>query len=441
MAEAAPELDTGWRQWIATNLERGCTRQGMFDILTAHGFAPGPVSEALEHEPEPCPPTFIPHGVRQPVSGLELYSLERFLSDGECLRLIQLVRPYLRRSTTTNEVGPYRDYRTSKTCDLGLLDDPLAREVDQRICKTLGIAASYGETIQAQWYDVGEEFKPHTDTFEPSHPGFEQDVGGRGQRTWTFMVFLNDVSEGGETHFTRAGVRFRPRRGQALIWNNLLPDGTPNPLTTHWGRPVGAGFKVILTKWFRTQGEGTRHPREPNERLRPLTQRGFLRLPTPPALQAALQADLAATEPQPEEVSGFIGGPEARPSVLFPLSDARKVEVHQALQELAEAWVGRYLEPTYVYGIRRYHRGTSLACHRDRLATHVVSAILNVDQETDEPWPLEIDDHFYRRHRLRLSPGQLLLYEGGRLLHGRPSPLRGERFDNVFVHYRLREEA
>ncbi|HBP20512.1 MAG TPA: hypothetical protein DEA08_22310, partial [Planctomycetes bacterium] len=170
-------------------------------------------------------------------------------------------------------------------------------------------------------------------------------------------------------------------------------------------------------------------------------QRGFLRLPTPPALQAALQADLAAGEPQPEEVPGFIGGPDARPSVLFPLSDARKAQVHQTLQELAEAWVGRYLEPTYVYGIRRYHRGTSLTCHRDRLATHVVSAILNVDQEVDEPWPLEIDDHLYRRHRLLLAPGQLLLYEGGRLLHGRPRPLVGERFDNVFVHYRLRDEG
>ena len=46
-----PALDSSWREWIATNLERGCTRQGMFDILTAHGFAPGQVSEAIEHSP------------------------------------------------------------------------------------------------------------------------------------------------------------------------------------------------------------------------------------------------------------------------------------------------------------------------------------------------------------------------------------------------------
>jgi prolyl 4-hydroxylase len=34
-----------------------------------------------------------------------------------------------------------------------------------------------------------------------------------------------------------------------------------------------------------------------------------------------------------------------------------------------------------------------------------------------------------------MKPGDLLLYESARLLHGRPSPFKGRSYANVFVHY------
>ena len=89
-----------------------------------------------------------------------------------------------------------------------------------------------------------------------------------------------------------------------------------------------------------------------------------------------------------------------------------------------------------VYGVRRYRRGASLEVHRDRFKTHIISAILNIGQSVDEEWPLEIEDHAYRTHQVLLNPGEMLLYEGGRLRHGRPTPFRGDFFDNVFVHFR-----
>jgi len=49
-----------------------------------------------------------------------------------------------------------------------------------------------------------------------------------------------------------------------------------------------------------------------------------------------------------------------------------------------------------------------------------------------------IEDHLYRQHELCLKPGQMLLYEGAKLLHGRPTPFEGENYANVFVHYKLR---
>ena len=89
-----------------------------------------------------------------------------------------------------------------------------------------------------------------------------------------------------------------------------------------------------------------------------------------------------------------------------------------------------------IYGIRRYREGTSLDVHRDKPKTHIISAILNIEQDVVEDWPLEIEDHGYRRHQIVMAPGDMLLYEGGRLPHGRPTPLVGESFCNIFVHFR-----
>ena len=35
-----------------------------------------------------------------------------------------------------------------------------------------------------------------------------------------------------------------------------------------------------------------------------------------------------------------------------------------------------------------------------------------------------------------MEPGEALLYESARCMHGRPVPLRGKEYSNIFVHYR-----
>ncbi len=101
--------------------------------------------------------------------------------------------------------------------------------------------------------------------------------------------------------------------------------------------------------------------------------------------------------------------------------------------------MGDYVTPTHVYGVREYRRGSVLKEHRDRLVTHEASAILNIDQEVSDDWPLIIEDHHCRRHSVVLKPGEMVLYEGARLRHGRPSALNGTRYANVFVHFKRAE--
>jgi prolyl 4-hydroxylase len=185
----------------------------------------------------------------------QIYTIDDFLSGAECDALVRIIDQHLRPSTVTIE-GTDKAFRTSRTCDLSLLRSPVVTAIDEKISRTLGIHQAFAEGNQAQRYDVGQEFKAHTDYFEPGTDEFATHGGRQGNRTWTFMVYLNEGMEGGGTRFFALDRTFMPKKGQAVVWNNLHPDGTPNGETLHAGTPVTRGHKVIITKWFRARGEG-----------------------------------------------------------------------------------------------------------------------------------------------------------------------------------------
>jgi prolyl 4-hydroxylase len=262
-------LDASWKAWLKENLQRGSSRRELLEILRKHGFSLSSIrqnmgdefpSEAPAARDEPLPP---PRLVRNPPAKLrkfdtdkvDLYTLDDFLSVQECDRLIAVINLHLRPSTVTIE-NTEKTFRTSKTCDLSLLKSPVAFSTDEKIARTLGIRLKYSEGIQAQRYDVGQQFKAHTDYFEPGTGEYQQFAAERGNRTWTFMVYLNEGMQGGGTRFHKINHTFAPKKGQAVIWNNLNPDRTPNAATLHSGEPVLAGHKVIITKWFRELGAG-----------------------------------------------------------------------------------------------------------------------------------------------------------------------------------------
>ena len=104
---------------------------------------------------------------------------------------------------------------------------------------------------------------------------------------------------------------------------------------------------------------------------------------------------------------------------------------------MLETWAQTTLQREAIrYGIRTYLRGSSLLMHVDKLPTHILSVILQIDQDVDEEWPLLLVDFEGRKDKVYLKPGEMLLYESAKLMHGRQIPLNGTYFDNMFVHFR-----
>lgn len=217
-----------------------------------------PRGDSLEGGAAHRPPLLLrkPPGLRRiDCDQVDLYTLEHFLSAEECERTIALAGQHLMPSPLTYATAD-ESFRTSQSAELCHLPDPVASQLDEKICRTLGIRTDYSEGIQAQRYEAGQQFKPHWDYFPPGTNQYERYAGVRGNRTWTFMVYLNEGMEGGATRFTELDLAITPKLGMALFWNNLNPDGSPNPATRHCGEPVISGFKVIITKWFRVFGHG-----------------------------------------------------------------------------------------------------------------------------------------------------------------------------------------
>ena len=75
------------------------------------------------------------------------------------------------------------------------------------------------------------------------------------------------------------------------------------------------------------------------------------------------------------------------------------------------------LSPTSLYGIRVYKSKSILAPHVDRLPL-VTSAIINVAQDVDEDWPLEVIGHDGVAYNITMEPGDMVLYESHSVIHG-----------------------
>ena len=190
-----------------------------------------------------------PNVQRVPSPNLELFIVPRFFSAEQCAPLIALINANRRPSTIADDIGEAA-FRTSETCEFPV-GHPDVTPVDEAICQLLGLPQEFGEPIQGQRYAPGQEFKPHTDTFEPMGPDYYEHCAERGNRSWTAMCYLNEPEDGGATRFKTINKIIRPETGKLLAWNNLLPDGRPNPATLHQGMKVRKGTKYIVTKWFR----------------------------------------------------------------------------------------------------------------------------------------------------------------------------------------------
>ena len=118
---------------------------------------------------------------RVPSPKLTLFLRRNFLDAATCQAVCDRIDAIRRPSTLSDHNGD-PTFRTSETCDLDS-NDPVVAAVENAILDLTGLDGRYGEPMQGQRYAVGQEFKQHTDYFEPAGVDYERYCGVGGNRT------------------------------------------------------------------------------------------------------------------------------------------------------------------------------------------------------------------------------------------------------------------
>jgi prolyl 4-hydroxylase len=170
---------------------------------------------------------------------------ERLFSPEECAWLADASAPMLEPAVVIDPATGRQLRDPVRVCDsVGFtwpLENPAIHALNRRLAAASGTAVEQGEPLQVLRYRPGGEYKPHFDAI----PGFAN------QRVLTFLVWLNDDYEGGETYFPTASLKLKGRPGDAILFRNTGADGRRDSASGHAGLPVTAGEKLIASRWIR----------------------------------------------------------------------------------------------------------------------------------------------------------------------------------------------
>jgi hypothetical protein len=385
-------------------------------------------------------------------------TIDNFLSDEECNHIIKLINETNYPSTVVGGDTGYtkteqRTSFTSALCDC----DNLVYGVKEKVSDLLKVSVKQIETLQGQLYKPGQYFRKHYDYFEGDEGSLH--IGNMGNRLWTCMVYLNDDLEGGQTRFPNIDLEFTPKKGMAVLWQNINKKGEMETDSLHEGCDVISGTKYIITAWVRenemssnTENQLVRMdsqiPFKDYTELPKLTENGFIVKKIPEDIWNFIKGMYDDVKDNSRE-ENFDGKDLIIPneinknsSDIFSLDliwEKRNI-LHQLLLDMHKEWCGEDIEPTFIYGIRSYNYGSKLALHRDRVETHHISSIICVDKNLNgnSDWGLDIQTHNGEWQKVFIQPGEILLYESAVCDHGRNDMFEGEYYRNMFIHYKLK---
>ncbi|KAG4438676.1 hypothetical protein IFR05_005857 [Cadophora sp. M221] len=200
-----------------------------------------------------------------------LIYIEDFLSSDESTHLLKISEDKFEPSTVTS--GAETSIQTKiRHSEVALIDrDDIVRCIEHRARSFQGWRPDlHIERLRTQRYGVGGHYTHHYDW-----SGASRDA----DRVSTFMVYVDANCEGGGTEFPRIrmpgvadskwceflecegdgsevknqrqkmGVTFKPKKGNAVFWENLRPDGLGYEETWHAGLPLLSGWKIGLNIW------------------------------------------------------------------------------------------------------------------------------------------------------------------------------------------------
>mmetsp|Transcript_13032 Transcript_13032/g.37880 ORF Transcript_13032/g.37880 Transcript_13032/m.37880 type:complete len:289 (+) Transcript_13032:762-1628(+) len=194
-----------------------------------------------------------------------------FVDKDRCEHIMNLAKKHMSPSSLAYRPGESipesQDVRTSSGTFLSREMDREAGVLswlEERIAAVTHLPVENGEAFNLLRYMPTQHYDSHYDSFSPDQYGPQPT-----QRIATFLLFLSDVEEGGETVFKREGrthgndtiadwrgcednigVKVKPRQGDAVLFWSTRPDLSLDDHALHGACPVKKGEKWSMAKWI-----------------------------------------------------------------------------------------------------------------------------------------------------------------------------------------------
>lgn len=204
-------------------------------------------------------------------------AIDGFLGLEECDYIKEHAAPHVAQSGVSlmdkDRGKAATEWRTSATYFMPSKPHAPLQQIDQRVASLTRVPKHHQELVQVLRYEDGQKYDAHHDYFDPRL--YSKDARtlrliqhGKANRMATVLWYLSDVDGGGETVFPRAGnlpspasnspeggvcergLKVAPKKGKAIIFYSLRPDGKIDSLSLHGACPVvGANDKWAANKW------------------------------------------------------------------------------------------------------------------------------------------------------------------------------------------------
>ena len=187
--------------------------------------------------------------------GPNAFRIYNFISDDEIEHIKNLGMDLGMVRSTVQATEARTQDRTSQTVWINRDKSFIVDNIIQRIANMVDIPQeklflnASAESLQLVHYHGGELYKAHHDyTVEKPHA-----------RYITFLMYLNDVAEGGNTSFPRADescknddgyLGVQPIKGSVAWFYDLLPDGNVDDKTLHYAEPPVDSEKWMTNLWI-----------------------------------------------------------------------------------------------------------------------------------------------------------------------------------------------
>ncbi|KAG7034307.1 putative prolyl 4-hydroxylase 9 [Cucurbita argyrosperma subsp. argyrosperma] len=171
----------------------------------------------------------------------------KFATAEQCRNIVNMARPRLRPSSLALRKGETEEntkgIRTSSGVFFSASEDESGTlgAIEEKIARVTMLPRMHGEAFNILRYEIGQKYNSHYDAFNPSEYGPQ-----KSQRVASFLLYLTDVEDGGETMFPFenglnmdgrydyqkcTGLKVKPRQGDGLLFYSVFPNGTIDPVS------------------------------------------------------------------------------------------------------------------------------------------------------------------------------------------------------------------